>query len=463
MRLVHRFAALVTAVFTPLAIASNYDGALDTTFGAGGLADYASSGGLLAPNALVRQPDGKFIVVGETAVDCNPACANSADFAMRLLPDGSPDPTWPIRTYAVPSSGAYAAAQMDSGDLLIAGRSEDGFGTITRVSDDLWWTLASPVAGEYDAVAALPGAGVIAVGSMVSPAGDRDFFIAHYGASDVLLASATVSFNAGGDNDDWVYAVAVAGNRIYVIGTVDLEPNADGTPNVDCGLAVLTLDPLALDPSWDANSPSPGRTRFGFDANFDASSADICRAIAVQRDGRVVVGGELYQYFDGTSASLWGLARFLPSGHADPDFGAGTPSQTVGFYDALGAGQYNEIGTLAIQQDGGIVFAGYATILDEGSAPADFGVGRVDSAGHTDPSFGTTRPGVSTIGYLFDEGQGGLGSTQYATAMVLDAGRPVVVGVNYRYPDSDGLIDTMLVRLESDAIFADGFDAAGTR
>ena len=70
---------------------------------------------------------------------------------------------------------------------------------------------------------------------------------------------------------------------------------------------------------------------------------------------------------------------------------------------------------------------------------------------------------MSTIGYLFDEGQGGLGSTQYATAMVLDAGRPVVVGVNYRYPDSDGLIDTMLVRLESDAIFADGFDAAGTR
>ena len=60
---------------------------------------------------------------------------------------------------------------------------------------------------------------------------------------------------------------------------------------------------------------------------------------------------------------------------------------------------------------------------------------------------------MSTVGYLVDEGQGGLGSTQYATALVLDAGRPVVVGANYRYPDSDGLIDTMIVRLEFDAIF----------
>ena len=74
--------------------------------------------------------------------------------------------------------------------------------------------------------------------------------------------------------------------------------------------------------------------------------------------------------------------------------------------------------------------------------------------------FGATRVGATTIGYLVDEGQGGLGSTQYATALLLDAGRPVIAGPNYRYPDSDGLIDTMLVRLDADLLFVDSFDAS---
>ena len=102
----------------------------------------------------------------------------------------------------------------------------------------------------------------------------------------------------------------------------------------------------------------------------------------------------------------------------------------------------------------------------DGALDTSFGAGGLAdyaSLGRLEPSalgFGATRAGATTIGYLVDEGQGGLGSTQYATALLLDAGRPVIAGPNYRYPDSDGLIDTMLVRLDADLLFVDSFDAS---
>jgi len=62
------------AVAAPVAATPNYDGALDTSFGAGGLADYASLG-RLEPSALLRQADGGLVVVGTTPA-CNVVCSD---------------------------------------------------------------------------------------------------------------------------------------------------------------------------------------------------------------------------------------------------------------------------------------------------------------------------------------------------------------------------------------------------
>lgn len=451
---------LVIAMSASVGATPNYDGALDTSFGIGGLADYAHLG-RLEPTALLRRPDGRLVVVGTTSA-CNVVCSDRLMFVMRLLANGMPDPASTIQTYGLAPNDAYGAALKTSGDLVIVGAypsSGRSSGTITRISGDAW-TIQNAQPGELNAVVALADGGYVVAGSAINEdAGDRDFYVARFDAADTELAEAIVPFNKGGDNDDRGLALAVAGDRVYVAGQVDLGTHEDGTPDTNCGLAVLKLDTLSIDPSWDAQSPSPGETMFGFDGNFEFPSADICRSIAVQPDGRVVIGGEIYVYGNGMVASFWALTRYLPSGRGDSEFGVDATFQTFGYYEALGFGYYNGLGALAIQSDGRIVFAGYAANPDEGSAPADFGIARVTANGSLDIGFGATRAGATTIGYLVDEGQGGIGSTQYATAMLLDAGRPVIAGPNYRYPDSDGLIDTMLVRLHADSIFTDGFDA----
>ena len=220
--------------------------------------------------------------------------------------------------------------------------------------------------------------------------------------------------------------------------------------------AVLKLDTLALDESWDAQGPTPGETMFGFDGNFEFPSATTSAARSpCSPMGASSSAAKIYVYGNGGVASFWALTRYLPSGHGDSEFGVDATFQTYGYYGTLGFGYYNGLGALAIQSDGKIVFAGYASTPDDGAAPADFGIARVNANGSLDIGFGATRVGATTIGYLVDEGQGGLGSTQYATALLLDAGRPVIAGPNYRYPDSDGLIDTMLVRLDADLLFVD--------
>ena len=449
------------AVAAPVAATPNYDGALDTSFGAGGLADYASLG-RLEPSALLRQADGGLVVVGTTS-GCNVVCSDRLTFVMRLLANGMADPASTIETYGLAPNDANAAALEPSGDLLIVGSYPSGgrgTGTITHISADTW-TLQSVRPGELNAVVALADGGYVVAGSArAEDSGDRDFYVARFDASNTERAEAIVPFNKGGDNDDRGLALAVAGDRVYVAGQVDLGTHEDGTPDTNCALAVLKLDTLALDESWDAQGPTPGETMFGFDGNFEFPSADICRSIAVQPDGRVVIGGEIYVYGNGGVASFWALTRYLPSGRGDSEFGVDATFQTYGYYGTLGFGYYNGLGALAIQSDGKIVFAGYASTPDDGAAPADFGIARVNANGSLDIGFGATRVGATTIGYLVDEGQGGLGSTQYATALLLDAGRPVIAGPNYRYPDSDGLIDTMLVRLDADLLFVDSFDAS---
>jgi uncharacterized delta-60 repeat protein len=451
----------IVAVSTSAGATPNYDGALDASFGFGGLADYASLA-RLEPSALLRQPDGRLVVVGTTSA-CNVVCGDRLPFVMRLLADGTPDPSSTIRTFGLAPNDANAAALTPSGDLLIVGSYPTGGrgrGTIVHVSGDAW-TVQSARPGELNAVVALADGGYVVAGSAVhEDSGDRDFYVARFDASNAELAETIVPFNKGGDNDDRGLALAVADDRVYVAGQVDLGTHEDGTPDTNCALAVLKLDTLALDERWDTQGPSPGETMFGFDGNFEFPTADICRSIAVQPDRRVVIGGEVYVYGNGMVASFWTLTRYLPSGRGDSEFGVDATFQTYGYYNTLGFGYYNGLGALAIQSDGKIVVAGYAASPDEGSAPADFGIARVTSNGSLDVSFGATRVGATAIGYLVDEGQGGLGSTQYATAMLLDAGRPVIAGPNYRYPDSDGLVDTMLVRLDADLIFVDTFDAS---
>lgn len=95
------------------------------------------------------------------------------------------------------------------------------------------------------------------------------------------------------------------------------------------------------------------------------------RAIAVQRNGRIVVAGSLSKGF--------GVARYLQNGALDPNFGQNGRVETT-------FGRYSVATAVLIQPDGKIIAAGSADEATTGNP--DFALARYLSNGTLDPTFG---------------------------------------------------------------------------
>jgi uncharacterized delta-60 repeat protein len=123
---------------------------------------------------------------------------------------------------------------------------------------------------------------------------------------------------------------------------------------------------------------APGDLDFTFGANGRVTASpgggpDVARAVAVQRDGKIVIAGE-----DGDGARLrFAVARYNADGTPDQTFGRGGVvtidlGSTAGSYAAT---------ALALYPDGRIIVAGQA-------ANSDFGLVRHQPNGALDTSFG---------------------------------------------------------------------------
>jgi uncharacterized delta-60 repeat protein len=105
---------------------------------------------------------------------------------------------------------------------------------------------------------------------------------------------------------------------------------------------------------------------------------DRANAIAIQSDGKVILGG--FATAAGSSLEQFALVRLNPDGKLDSSFGSGGKATT--FFGGL----TNEVTGVAIQGDGSIVAAGTAQTPDGGF---HFGLARFNSDGTPDPSFGS--------------------------------------------------------------------------
>jgi uncharacterized delta-60 repeat protein len=113
-----------------------------------------------------------------------------------------------------------------------------------------------------------------------------------------------------------------------------------------------------------------------------SGTLDIGNAVARQNDGKLVVAGGTY----GTSGQYdIAVLRFSDTGVLDGDFGIGGKVVTP-------VGSSSEIAdSVAIQQDGRIVVAGYTHTPSD----ADFVVARYSESGDPDPGFGSG--GIATV------------------------------------------------------------------
>jgi uncharacterized delta-60 repeat protein len=165
-----------------------------------------------------------------------------------------------------------------------------------------------------------------------------------------------------------------------------------------------------------------------------SAQADL-RAVTLQADGKIVVGGYLRNVT--SSRNEFALARYTSTGVLDPTFGGGDGVATM----QIGSGN-SLISGLAIQSDGKIVAVGEGAVT---SGRPDFVTVRYLSSGDLDSSFGIQA--VDFLGNSFD----------YAYAVKLQSdGKIVVAGyVN------DPFTAIGVVRYQTNGTLDTSFDGDG--
>jgi uncharacterized delta-60 repeat protein len=238
------------------------------------------------------------------------------------------------------------------------------------------------------------------------------------GTLDTSFGSAGLVSTDFGTNDDNGYAVAVQSDgKIVVTGS--------GIIGGGTRLVVARYNP---DGTLDTGFGTAGKASTDFGAGYAEG-----RAIAVQTDGKIVVGG-----FANSANNDFAFARYTSGGVLDTSF-SGDGLLTF----AIGTGA-DGVTDLKIQSDGGIVLAGYSV----NGSRYDIALARVTSAGVLDNTFGSAGKVTTNVG-----------ATGYQAAHVaLQAdGRIVVSG----HTDAGASSDFVAVRYTTGGALDTSFNGTG--
>lgn len=273
------------------------------------------------------QPDGKMLLAGSCYIPSAVFCAT------RLNSDASYDTTF--------------------------GSANLGYETI--VEGQIPQTAASAFALTPDGRAAIVGT-----------AYGADYSIGILGllqANGVLQAWQVLHLTNANPPHQIVSAIAVQPDgKFVVVGSA----NRDASGNIDFGILRLNSD-LSYDESFNGGEPK----LVAFDLGGPSGpTEDDATAVAIQRDGKILVAG----YSVAPVSTLQPtLTRLMPDGSMDTTFGTG--GRAVQSW-----GLFGQLNTIALDRDGSIVLAGYG--YETATSHAEFVVSRLSPNGQLDPSFG---------------------------------------------------------------------------
>ena len=297
------------------------------------------------------------------------------------------DPTFGSAGMTSTAFGSYGAAArvviQPDGRIVTAGQDALGDFTLARyttsgaldTSFNGTGKVTTTPSGTCPAQAralALQADGKIVVAGTSCPnfSSTRNFTIYRYntdGSLDTSFGSsgkATIDFYAGASE---AFAVAVQGSSIWVAGYAGSS----------FALARLTSSG-SLDYSFGSGSGSVTTTL--------GSSSAYANSLVIQPDGKPVLAG-----YASSGGTVFALTRYTKSGALDTTFGTGGKVLTnVAGNSAIAT-------SLAIQSDGKLVAAGYASSTSAGHY--QFAAVRYTSSGTLDSSFGSgTGKAITAIG-----------------------------------------------------------------
>jgi uncharacterized delta-60 repeat protein len=386
------FFILVSIIFAGLpAGALAKQGDLDQTFGSGGklLTDFAAGDDLA--NSLALQPDGKIIAVGRSGQypDFHSALA-------RYNADGSLDQTFgtggrAVITLNVNGDRLISAVILPDGKILAAGsvfqNNLDLSFLVVRFNadgslDQTFGTagMANVVFGddtaEVSKILVQPDGKIVVAGTSGRGQGNdmNDFALARFNSDGGI----DKSFGVGGKLKTH-FSGANSGTRA---GSAVLQPDGKivvaGSYKNEGMTRQFALARYNPDGSLDQSFGAGGTlsTDFGKDTHG--------QAIALQPDGKIVVGGYYETGF--FRANEFALARYDSHGNLDPTFGAG--GKVV--KDLAGN---DIIYAVLIQRDGKIVAVGRSGQV----VSFRFAVVRFNSNGEFDNTFGDGGKAITDI------------------------------------------------------------------
>lgn len=439
-----RFKMLCCAFGAVLAAdAAATDGELDPTFSGNGKAVVGFSDTLSNPeNALadaIALQNGKIVVAGD---------AGFSTALTRLNADGSLDTTFSdsgratglILKPAGTADSAGALAIQPDGKIVVAGSvGQKGYVMRLFANGGLDPDFSGNGLVTYPAS---PGASITAFSSVaVTSTGN-------------IIATGRYDDGTGGAPTALSLLLDTSGNILFAqdLATVltgggvamKLQPDDKAVivgSGVDCIVARDDIGAtLTLDPGFGTN----GMTTFG----WNLGGSDFCTALAFQRDGKILVGGQGQLDQSGTSRAT--VTRLMPNGMLDAAFG----KKAFAFASA-DTGMANIVTAIVVQQNQDIVLTGIADTTDPAHAPQDFAALRLLPDGSLDTTFTATTAGSSLGKVVFGFETNTNGRLDASFDAVLLGNEIVMAG--YRETSNSAMIDQFAVaRLKNDEIFADG-------
>jgi len=407
------FLSLLLALITSVATAAPGD--LDTSFGSGGKVLTSVAGVDDRGYAVALQSDGMIVVAGHS--DNHFAVARFTSTGALDASFGSGGKV--ITSITGGTDFGYGVAVQSDGKIVVTGT-----GNTSSVIGLVRYTSS----GALDASFGSGGIVTTAIGTNAFNAGyslvlqsdgkilvagasggsDNDFALVRYTASGVLDASfgnggiVTTPIRSG--SGDTAQSVALQSDGKIVVA---------GASSGDFAV-VRYASTGALDTTFGTN---------GIVTTPIGPGDDRAYRVVVQSDGKILTAG--YALFPNGQAGPqydFALARYTSTGALDTSFGNGgkltTPvGPTTGLF-----GSQDQARGLAVQSDGKIIAAGFATPT---GFVGYFAVVRYTSTGVLDATFGTNGVRTTTIVGVDDEG--------YSMALQPD-GKIVVAG----WSESDG-------------------------
>ena len=306
-------------------------GDLDPTFGSGGMVTTDLNRSTDLANAVAIQPDGKLVVVGQTY--------KNNDY----------------------STEDFTVARYNADGML-----DDTFGSHGRVRTD------------FPGLAAVPSSLVIQPDGKIIVAGGAFPLFTFLGNFEVVRynrnGSLDSSFGEGGivtttfPQGSYAFDVALQSDgKIVAAGTLFVNFDPGESSNTDFALARYNADGTP-----DATFGNGGQVSTDF-----LGLEDDAFSVLIQPDGKIVAVGSAN---DPASFYDFAAARYFSNGMLDTTFGVGGK-----VHSDFGAQNFDRARSAALQPDGRIVAAGFATGQNGGAQ--NFAVARYTSNGILDTTF----------------------------------------------------------------------------